>query len=308
MASSRALERATLESPDDSIEAPETAATLSNEATPLNLLIGTPFYLIHLLPFAAIWTGVRWVDVAVCVTLYVIRMWAVTGVYHRYFSHRTYKTSRVFQLFLAFLAMTSAQKGVLWWAAHHRHHHKHSDEDIDTHSPVTASFFFSHVGWLFLNRNNATDYSKIKDFAKYPELRFLNRFYLLPPIMLGVVVFLAMGWSGLLIGFFLSTVFLWHGTFFINSLAHVFGRKRFDTKDESRNNGWLALITLGEGWHNNHHYYQSSCRQGFYWWEIDLTYYVIKGLEFVGLVWDVREPPERVLEEGRRRDAAAASG
>ena len=222
-------------------------------------------------------------------------MFAVTGVYHRYFSHRTFKTSRWFQFALAFLAQTSAQKGVLWWAAHHRHHHKHSDSDIDTHSPVTSSMFYAHLGWLFVNQNNATDFSKIKDFAKSPELRFLNWFGLMPAIVLAVVVWWFLDWSGLLIGFFLS-----------NSLAHVFGKKRFETGDESRNSLVLALITLGEGWHNNHHYYQSSCRQGFYWWEVDITYYIIKGLQAVGLVWDVREPPERVLKEGRLADEAAA--
>lgn len=275
------------------------------EFTLANVWNGLPFYAIHVLPFLAIWTGTHWVDWAVCFGLYFVRMFAVTGVYHRYFSHRTFKTSRVFQFFLAFLAQTSAQKGVLWWAAHHRHHHKHSDDEVDTHSPVTSSLFYAHLGWMFMDANNATDFSKIKDFAKYPELRFLNRYYLLPPIVLAVGIWLALGWSGLLIGFFLSTVFLWHGTFVINSLAHVFGSKRFETGDESRNNFWLALITLGEGWHNNHHYYQSSCRQGFYWWEVDVTYYIIRALAAVGLVWDVREPPERVLEDGRRADAAA---
>lgn len=290
-----------------SIEKQKTIAgsgELPHQATLVSVLSGIPFYVSHLLPLMAIWTGVRWVDVIVCGVLYIVRMWAVTGVYHRYFSHRTYKTNRFFQFVLAFLAQTSSQRGALWWAAHHRHHHKHSDDELDTHSPVTSSFFFSHVGWLFIDGNQKTDSKKIKDFWKYPELRFLDQFWALPPIVLGAVVFLTLGWSGLWIGFFLSTVFLWHGTFVINSLAHVFGSRRFNTSDESRNNFWLALITLGEGWHNNHHHYQSSCRQGFYWWEIDITYYVIKALEYFGFVWDVREPPQRVLDEGRAMRAS----
>lgn len=302
MAVSRALEDAPEEKPERSVHE-ETA--LDRETSANNLMLGLPFYAIHALPLLAVFTGVTWADVIVCIALYWIRMFAVTGVYHRYFSHRTYKTSRPFQFFLAFLAQTSAQKGALWWAAHHRHHHKHSDQESDTHSPVQDSFFYSHVGWLFVNSNNETDWSKIKDFAKYPELVWLNTYNLVPPAILAIGIWLAMGWSGLLIGFFLSTVLLWHGTFVINSLAHVIGKKRFNTTDESRNHWLLALITMGEGWHNNHHYYQSSCRQGFYWWEIDMTYYIIKGLEAVGLVWDVREPPERVLAEGRAADAGA---
>jgi stearoyl-CoA desaturase (delta-9 desaturase) len=267
-----------------------------------------PFILCHLAVFAAFWTGVTWQAVVVCVVLYVVRMFAVTGGYHRYFSHRTYKTSRVFQFILAFLAQSSAQKGALWWAAHHRRHHKHSDQPGDVHSPVLGGFMHSHVGWLFYEGAGETDMDKIKDFAKYPELRFLNRFHLLPPILLGAACLWLFGTSGLVIGFFLSTVLLWHGTFFINSLAHVVGKRRFQTTDDSRNNGWLALITLGEGWHNNHHRYQASARNGFYWWEIDVTYYVLKALSWIGVVWDLRPVPEKILEEGREADAARAAG
>jgi len=267
-----------------------------------------PFILCHLAVFAAFWTGVTWQALVVCVVLYVVRMFAVTGGYHRYFSHRTYKTGRVFQFILAFLAQSSAQKGALWWAAHHRRHHKHSDQPGDVHSPVLGGFMHSHVGWLFYEGAGDTDLDRIKDFAKYPELRFLDRFHLLPPILLGAACAWLFGWSGLIIGFFLSTVLLWHGTFFINSLAHVFGKRRFATTDDSRNNGWLALITLGEGWHNNHHRYQASARNGFYWWEIDVTYYVLKVLSWLGLVWDLRPVPEKILEEGRKADAARAAG
>lgn len=267
-----------------------------------------PFILCHVACFAAIWTGVTWQALVVCAVLYVVRMWGVTAGYHRYFSHRTYKTGRVFQFVLAFLAQTSAQRGALWWAAHHRRHHKHSDEPGDVHSPVLGGFWHSHVAWLFYDGAGETDLDKIKDFAKYPELRWLDKYFLVPPIALGAACALLFGWSGLVVGFFWSTVLLWHGTFLINSLAHVFGKRRFQTTDDSRNNGWLALITLGEGWHNNHHRYQASARNGFYWWEIDVTYYGLKALSWLGLVWDLRPVPEKILEEGRQADEARATG
>ncbi len=260
-----------------------------------------PFIAVHLLPLLAFVTGTRAIDWIVCVALYWIRMFFVTGVYHRYFAHRTYKTSRVMQFLLAFGAMTTAQQGVLWWAAHHRHHHRHSDQPGDVHSVRQDGLLYSHVGWMFTPRWSGTDYGKVRDFAKYPELVFLNRHWGLPPTILGFAVWLWLGWSGLLIGFMLSTVILWHGTFTINSLSHVFGYQKYETGDDSRNNWFLAIITMGEGWHNNHHYYQSSCRQGFEWWQYDFTYYILKAMSFVGLVWDIREPPAKVVAGDYRK-------
>ena len=262
-----------------------------------------PFALCHVIVLAAFYTGVTWQAWALCVGLLVLRMWGVTAGYHRYFAHRTYKTSRVFQFILAFIAQSSAQKGALWWAAHHRNHHKLSDQEGDLHSPVLDGFWYSHMGWLF-DDTAGTDYSRIQDFAKYPELVWLNKYFLVPPVLLGVVCSLVAGWPGLIVGFFLSTVLCWHITFLVNSLAHVAGKRRFETTDQSRNNWLIAILTLGEGWHNNHHHYQSSTRQGFYWWEVDVTYYVLKALSWVGIVWDLREPPARVLAEGRAIDAA----
>jgi stearoyl-CoA desaturase (delta-9 desaturase) len=264
-----------------------------------------PFVASHLAVLGAFWSGITWQALALCFVLLFVRVWGITAGYHRYFAHRTYKTSRAFQLFLAVLAQTSSQKGVLWWAAHHRVHHKLSDQPGDVHSPVQNGFWYAHVGWLF-DDTEETRWDKIRDFAKYPELRWLNRYWAVPPAALAVLCFVIAGWPGLFIGFFLSTVLLWHNTFLINSLTHVWGKKRFDTTDESRNNPVTALLTLGEGWHNNHHYYQSSCRNGFYWWEIDVTYYVLKTLSWVGIVWDLRDVPVHVLEEGRRRDRGAA--
>ena len=271
--------------------------------------LGTvPFIAIHLLAFGAIWTGVTPAAAWCCVVLYVARMFLVTGVYHRYFSHKTYKTSRVFQFVLAFLVQTSAQKGVLWWSAHHRHHHHYSDQPQDVHSVVQDGFLYSHVLWLFNKDSAPTDYGRIPDLARYPELRLLNKFYLLPPILLGTLIYFWLGASGLFFGFFVSTVLLWHGTFTINSLTHVFGRRRFSTSDESRNSWWLAIITLGEGWHNNHHRFSSSTRQGFYWYEYDITYYLLKVLSWTGLIWQLRPVPAAILEEGRKNEALYPTG
>jgi len=264
-----------------------------------------PFVLMHFLPLLAFWTGARWQDWAVCVALYWVRMFGVTGCYHRYFSHRTYKTSRWFQFVLAFLAQSSAQKGALWWAAHHRTHHKLSDQDGDPHDS-RKGFWFSHVGWLFSGTED-TDYSKVKDLARFPELVVLNKLSLLPAIVLGFGVWWFMGWSGLLIGFFLSTVLLWHGTFTINSLSHMLGSQRYDAGDDSKNNWVLAIITMGEGWHNNHHHFMNSTRQGFYWWEFDMTYYVLRLFQAVGLVWDIKEPPARVYDPSTHLAAQRAA-
>ncbi|WP_244670352.1 acyl-CoA desaturase [Rhodoplanes elegans] len=259
-----------------------------------------PFLLVHLACFAAIWTGVTLDAVILGVGLYWLRMFGIGAGYHRYFSHRAFSTSRVFQLGLAVLAQSTAQKSVLWWAAKHRHHHLHSDTEQDVHSPVRNSFLYSHVGWIFARRHDATDLSKIADFARFPELMWLHRFELAPAVLLAVLCFLVAGWPGLVVGFFWSTVAVYHATFCINSLAHVRGKKRFVTGDESRNNWALALMTMGEGWHNNHHAYQSSVRQGFRWWEIDPTYYILLGLSRLGLVWGLKTPPAEVLRNEQR--------
>ncbi|MFK7986686.1 MAG: acyl-CoA desaturase [Sandaracinaceae bacterium] len=262
-----------------------------------------PWVLCHLVVFGVFWTGITWQAVAIGVAFWAMRIFAVTGVYHRYFSHRTYETSRPFQFVLAWMAESSAQRGVLWWAAHHRAHHLYSDTERDLHSPKQSGFWHSHLMWIFEDEGE-TDWKRIQDFAKYPELVWLNKWHLLPPAALAILAYALGGWSGLLIGFFLSTVVTWHSTYLINSLCHVWGKRRFETRDTSRNNLFLALLTFGEGWHNNHHHYMNSCRQGFYWYEIDPTYYILKALSWVGLVWNLKQPPARVLEEGRRRDAA----
>lgn len=268
------------------------------------------FWIIHLACLLVIWSSFSWIAVATCFFLYVIRMFAITGGYHRYFSHRSYKTGRIFQFLLGFLGASSAQKGPIWWASHHRHHHQHSDTEEDIHSPVVSGIYYAHLGWILSSQFVKPRLELARDLTKFPELRLLDRFHAVAPISLalgtyffGVFLqhnFPSLGTNGFQMvvwGFFVSTVLLYHGTFCINSAAHLIGKKRFKTTDESRNHWLLALITLGEGWHNNHHRYPGSERQGFYWWELDVSHYILKVLSWFGLVWDLRVPPKRIYDE-----------
>ena len=249
----------------------------------LALLVG-----LHLSCLAALWTGVTAADLVLCAGLYLVRMFGVTAGYHRYFSHRSFKTSRAFQLALAVLAMTSGQRGVLWWAWHHRHHHRHSDTPADFHSPRHGGFWESHLLWWMRSECRTADRRQVRDLARFPELVWLDRFYALPALVMAAACFAIGGWGGFVVGFCWSTVLLWHGVFTINSLSHVWGRVDHDTGDDSRNNAVLALITLGEGWHNNHHRFPSSARQGMGPWQVDLTWVALRGLAGLGLVWDLR--------------------
>jgi stearoyl-CoA desaturase (delta-9 desaturase) len=239
-----------------------------------------------------------WSGLALAVGAYFVRMFVVTAGYHRYFSHRAFKTSRLFQFILAVGAQSAGQKGVIWWASHHRWHHKHSDTPKDVHSARLRGFWYSHVGWVLSSDWNETDPAMVADLTKYPELRFLNRGFMavVPAVALAAAFLATGGVHALVWGYMVSTVLLWHGSFSINSLAHLFGRRRYATSDDSRNSWLLALITTGEGWHNNHHHYQSSANQGFRWWEIDVTYYLLRVMERLGLVWDLRRPPREVLD------------
>jgi stearoyl-CoA desaturase (delta-9 desaturase) len=255
-----------------------------------------PFVAVHLMCLGVIWVGWSWGAVLVALVLYAVRMFAITGFYHRYFSHRTFSTSRAGQFVLALLGSSAAQRGPLWWSAHHRKHHRHSDTEQDVHSPHQHGFWWAHMGWITAPSNFPTDFDQVPDLAKYPELKFLDRFDILVPLLLAVTLFLIGGWQWLIWGFFISTVVLFHATCFINSLAHLWGKRRYDTEDESRNNWLLAIITFGEGWHNNHHKYPGSARQGFFWWEFDLTYYGLKVLQWLRVIRDLRPVPARVLE------------
>lgn len=261
----------------------------------------TLYLSLHALCLVALWNGPSPGDLALCAGMFSVRMFGITGGYHRYFSHKSFKTSRVFQFVLALLGLTATQKGPLWWASHHRHHHKYSDQPgIDVHSPKEG-FLHSHQGWIFNGRWDGTDVEQVDDLARYPELMWINQWHIVGPVMLGVICFAIGGWSGVLWGLVVSTVLLWHATYSINSLAHVWGSRRYRTKDTSRNNWMLALLTFGEGWHNNHHHYCASARQGFYWWEVDVTYYILRVLSALGLIWDLREPPSHILRANRVR-------
>ncbi len=276
-------------------------------------LRAAPFVAMHLACIGVLWVGVSPVALIVATTLYAVRMFALTGFYHRYFSHRTFQTSRTVQFVFALIGASCVQRGPLWWAAHHRNHHRHADTARDVHSPRVHGFVWSHVGWFLTPRNFRTDLSRVPDLAKFPELRILDRFDTLVPVLLALALFglgellqhLApqLGTSGgqmLTWGFFVSTVVLFHATVTINSLAHRFGKRRFETRDDSRNNLWLALITFGEGWHNNHHFFPGSSRQGFRWWEIDLTWYGLRLMSALGLVRGLKPVPAWVLARARR--------
>ena len=266
-----------------------------------------PFVLLHVACLSVIWVGCSAFAIAVAIALYGLRMFAVTGFYHRYFSHKTFRTSRFGQFLFALLGASAAQRGPLWWAAMHRHHHAHSDRFEDAHSPVQHGFWWSHLGWFLSNAHFATRMERVRDLARFPELRFLDRFDVLVPAALAGCLYLlgewlastaptlhTDGWQLLVWGFVISTVVLYHATFSVNSLAHGWGSRRYATRDHSRNNFWIALFTMGEGWHNNHHHFPGAARQGFYWWEIDLTYYGLRLLAACGLVWDLRTVPPQI--------------
>lgn len=268
------------------------------------------FILLHLTPLLGFLVGVSWVAIAVAIAMYWIRMFFITGFYHRYFSHKSFKTTRAWQLVFAWLGNTAGQKGALWWAAHHRFHHRHADQDVDIHSPIKHGFWWSHVGWIISDLSRPTNVGIVKDLAQFPELRFLDKNYWIAPLV-SVVFFYGLGesiqaffpsagtsgWQMVIWGFVASTLVLFHGTYTINSLAHRFGSRRFATRDTSRNNWWLAIITLGEGWHNNHHRFPSSARQGLRWYEIDFTWYTLLLLEKLRVISELRAVPKDQLDQ-----------
>jgi len=277
--------------------APTPAARALGALSTVLLLV---MHLAVLLVFTVPW---RWQLLALGLGSYTLRMWAITAGYHRYFSHRAFKTSRVFQFVLGLLGTTAMQNGPLWWASWHRSHHRHSDTPDDAHSPVQRGFWHAHIGWFLDGSHDRPNLANVRDLARYPELRFLDRHKWMPIVAYAVGMYLIAGYAGVVWGFVVATMACLQATMCINSLAHVWGSRRFETRDDSRNNALLALVTLGEGWHNNHHHDMGSARQGLRWWELDVTYYTLLGLERIGLIWDVRRP----LARGRRGTAAAGA-
>lgn len=286
------------------------ATTGAGDDERIDWLRAVPFILLHVACVGVVWVGVSPVALIVATALYALRMFALTAFYHRYFSHRAFRTSRATQCVFAVIGASCVQRGPLWWAAHHRNHHRHTETDRDPHSPSVHGFLWSHAGWFLTPAAFRTDLEGVRDFSGYAELRWLDRYDTVVPAALAVALYAlgaglqafrpAWGTSGpqmVVWGFCISTVALFHATATINSLAHRFGRRRFATRDDSRNNAWLALITFGEGWHNNHHYYPGAARQGFRWWEIDPTWYGLRLLAVAGLVWDLKPVPDWVLRK-----------
>ncbi|MDO9151173.1 MAG: acyl-CoA desaturase [Methylotenera sp.] len=282
---------------------------VKNQWQTIDWLRVIPFILIHVACIAVFWVGVSWFAVSFAIGFYLIRMFAITAFYHRYFSHKAFRTTRFFQFILALIGATAVQRGPIWWASHHRHHHLYSDESEDAHSPVQHGFLWSHIGWFLSSKNFTAHLENVKELSKFSELRFLDRFDAVIPVLVAISIYLLGYWlestypslntNGmqlLIWGFAISTVVLYHATFTVNSLSHVWGKRRYATSDQSRNNFWIALATLGEGWHNNHHHYPGSAKQGFYWWEVDLTYYGLKILAMCGLIWDLRMVPASIRE------------
>ncbi len=253
------------------------------------------FIVLHAVAIYTIGSQFEWRWVGLALASYYLRMFALSAGFHRYFSHRSYKTSRPFAFFLAFLGECSLQKGALWWASHHRHHHRFSDQPQDVHSPLHKGFLWSHMGWILCDKYKSTNQALIRDFWAYPELVWLNNNTWLPVSVYISVLSGLFGVEGVLWGFVVATVFLWHGVFSINSLMHVWGKQAYNTGDNSKNSFLAALVVMGDGWHNNHHHYPVSVRHGFEWWQIDPSYYLLCLLERLGIVWDLKRPvPARI--------------
>lgn len=265
-------------------------------STKLSIDILIPYAFLHLACLGVLWAGVTWKGVAVCCGSFFLRAFGLGVGYHRYFAHKSFRTNRVIQFLLAVLGTLAIQRGVLWWAETHRHHHRHADKLGDIHSPSHHGFLYAHLGWFIDQRNRETNFSKVADLMKFPELVWLNdwKWYFLPILIYGLLLYLFFGWEGLLWGIAMSTVMLWHATHWIQSMSHSYGGyRRCPSADNSRNHWLLALLTLGE-FHNNHHYLPSSCRQGFAWWEIDIGYYILKAMSWLGLVWELKVPTAAV--------------
>jgi stearoyl-CoA desaturase (Delta-9 desaturase) len=295
----------------------------ANRRTPrqLDYLTIFQFFYLHVGCVLLFWVGVSWIAVTACIAFYCLRIFAVSAGYHRYFSHRSYKTGRIFQFLLALVGCMANQKGPLWWAAHHRYHHSHADRDTDIHSPTRHGFWWAHCLWIFDLQYRRADQKCMSNFTPYVELRLMDKFYLAPPLLSAAFFFLlgvilsrtqpdlqTSGLQMLAWGFFVSTVLVHHAIYSANSIAHSLGSRRFDNTDTSRNNLFVALLTFGDGWHNNHHHYPRSARHGFYWWEIDLTHYLLKGLSYVGIVWALQTPPNRTYQMKISHAAARRRG
>ena len=267
----------------------------------------------HGAALAGLWTGVSAVALAVAALLFFLRAFALAAGFHRYFAHRAFRATRPTEIALAVAGTCAAQMGPLWWAAHHRRHHRESDRPGDVHSPIVGGLFWAHMGWLLSDRHTRTAIEEVPDLARDPLLRWLDRWHFVPTLALAAACFALgaglarvapqLGTSGaqmLVVGFLWSTLALSHTTFAVNSIGHRFGTRRYETGDHSRNNAFLALISLGEGWQNNHHRFPGAARAGFFAWEFDPTWWMLRALAALGLVSQLRPVPAEAYAERPR--------
>ena len=252
------------------------------------------FALMHLLALGIFFVPFSWKAFWVFFAL----QWITGGLgiclcYHRLLTHRSFKLWKPLEYALAVCACLAFQNGPIKWVATHRVHHANSDREGDPHSP-TKGFWWAHMGWLFSFDETFDTYEKYRtyapDLANDPVYRFLNSTFVIYQVILGIVLY---AWGGLpfvIWGIFFRTVFMWHCTWLVNSAAHTWGYRTWAVEDKSTNNWWVALLTYGEGWHNNHHAFPRSAAHGLKWWELDLTYFTVRALTAVGLASDIQLP------------------
>ena len=293
--------------------APRPAATRRTR----HLKFTMPFVLVHVSCLLVFFVGVSWFALAFSALVYMVRGVGITGFYHRKLSHHAFKTSRTVQFIGAWCGTMAAQGGPLWWVAHHRRHHHTSDLEGDLHSPTVHNLRTAHYGWLMEPSADPTHLDDVQDLAKYPELRWLDNNAAVPLLALAVSTWLAgilfgrvMPWTNtdgpqlMVWSFLIGTVAIWHATFAINSFCHRFGKHPHDTADASTNNWLFGILALGEGWHNNHHTFPGSARQGYSRAQVDFTHGVIRMLERLKLAGDLHPVPDR-LWLGKRPQRAA---
>lgn len=247
----------------------------------------------HALAIWALFTF-SWTNLAVTAFLWwFVQSFGLGIGYHRLLTHRGFKTSKAFEYFLTFLASISMQSGAITWVTSHRIHHAFTDTDTDPHSPIKNGFWWSHIGWIFKgaaqNNDEATHKRYSPDLMKDKVHILINKYYIAPTVVLAIALYFIGGYSMVLWGIFLRTTWAWHCTWLVNSATHLWGSRRFETKEDSRNNGWVALLTWGEGWHNNHHAYPTSARHGLTWYEFDINWLQLKVLEKIGIIWEMKE-------------------
>jgi stearoyl-CoA desaturase (delta-9 desaturase) len=292
------------------------------------VVTGVPFLALGLVVWQTWSEALHWSDVVVFAVMYVLTGLGVTVGFHRYLTHRSFRTSRPMRAVLGALGSAAVEGPVISWVADHRKHHTFSDEEGDPHSPhvdrrrgwrgALGGLWHAHVGWLFLHTQRGSKERYAPDLLADPVIRWIDRTFVLwvavglvLPFGLGLAIggSVNAGLTGLLWGGGVRLLVVHHVTYSINSLCHFFGRQRFATGDESRNLPWLALPSFGESWHNNHHAFPTAARHGLRWWEVDVSGATIRALERMGLVWDViRVSPERQRSRALAVQPAKPSG